>query len=99
MSLEKNQRLQNFNLRQENGCSEGCIECIPRGVCVRCSEGFTTYNGKCFDNNKVNSFIRDLSENMEDKQKEIMAFLINKAPGEQNDKSMYIDINQGRIKN
>ena len=85
------------SLRQEGNCSEGCLECDYRGFCSKCVKGFTFYNGKCFDDVKVNSFIKDISENMENKQKEILSFLINKKPDEKSEKSMYIDINQGKL--
>ena len=84
------------HLTKENACSEGCIECAYKEVCSKCLDDYTFYNGKCFNNTKVNSFIKDISFNMEDKQKEILEFLINKKPGDISEqKTMYIDINQG----
>ena len=89
-------KVERKNLRQENACSEGCIECFSKDVCNQCLDKYTFYNGKCFNNIKVNSFIKDLSENMEDKQKEILEFLINNKTDHITDqKTMYIDINQG----
>lgn len=82
---------------QEKKCQLGCIDC-NYNVCKKCLEGFTFYNGKCFDNIKLNNFIAEVSENMEDKQKEILSFLINKIPDNNNNNnqsSMYIDLTKG----
>ena len=79
----------------EEECSTGCINCGSKDVCIKCADAYTLYNGKCFDNEKLNSFIKDLASDMGDKQKEILQFLINKNSDLKSNKSTYINIDQG----
>ena len=96
--LNKSKKGLRISLNEEKKCPLGCSDC-NYNVCTKCFEGFTFYNGKCFDNIKLNDFITDISDNMEDKQKEILSFLINKHPGNNNNtqSSTYIDLSTGII--
>ncbi len=93
--LNKSKKGLRISLNEDKKCPLGCSDC-NYNVCTKCFEGFTFYNGKCFDNIKLNDFITDISDNMEDKQKEILSFLINKPTDNNNSKSStYIDLSTG----